>query len=49
MLDSLILSFPKEGIENILVSLTSFFDAFVFLYAVVHHLKISILAKQNGI
>ena len=32
MLDSLILTFPKEGIENILVSLSNFFDAFVFSY-----------------
>ena len=32
MLDSLILTFPKEGIENVLVSLNSFFDAFVFSY-----------------
>ena len=32
MLDSLILTFPKEGIENVLVSLSSFFDAFVFSY-----------------
>ena len=32
MLDSLILIFPKEGIENVLVSLSSFFDAFVFSY-----------------
>ena len=32
MLDSLILTFPKEGIENVLVSLSSFFDAFVFLF-----------------
>ena len=30
MLDSLILTFSKEGIENVLVSLSSFFDAFVF-------------------
>ena len=32
MLDSLILTFPKEGIENVFVSLSSFFDATVFLY-----------------
>ena len=32
MLDSLILTFPKEGIENVLVSLSSFFYAFVFSY-----------------
>ena len=32
MLDSLILTFSKEGIENILLSLSSFFDAFVFSY-----------------
>ena len=30
MLDSLILTFSKEGIENVLVSLSSFFDVFVF-------------------
>ena len=28
MLDSLILTFPKEGIQNVLVSLSSFFEAF---------------------
>ena len=49
MLDSLILNFPKEGTENFLVSLSSFFDVFVFSIAVVHHLKISILVKQKGI
>ena len=32
MLDSLILTFPKEGTENVLVTLNSFFDAFVFSY-----------------
>ena len=32
MLDSLILTFPKEGIENVLVRLSSFFDPFVFSY-----------------
>ena len=32
MLDSLILTFPKEGTENVLVSLSSFFDGFVFSY-----------------
>ena len=32
MLDSLILTFSKEGIENVLVSLSSFFDAFAFSY-----------------
>ena len=32
MLDSLILTFSKEGIENVLVSLSSFFDGFVFSY-----------------
>ena len=30
MLNSLILTFPKEGIENVLVSLGPFFDVFVF-------------------
>ena len=33
MLDSLILTFSKEGIENVLMSLSSFFDAFVFSYS----------------
>ena len=32
MLDILILTFPKEGIENVLGELSSFFDAFVFSY-----------------
>ena len=32
MLDSFILIFSKEGIENVLVSFSSFFDAFVFSY-----------------
>ena len=32
MLDSLILTISKEGIENVLVSLSFFFDAFVFSY-----------------
>ena len=32
MIDSLILAFSKEGIENVLVSLSSLFDAFVFSY-----------------
>ena len=32
MFDSLILTFPKEGIENVLASLIFFFDAFVFSY-----------------
>ena len=51
MLDSLIVTFSKEGIENVLVSLSSFFDAFYLCFhiAVVHHLKISILVKQKGI
>ena len=49
MLDSLILNFSKEGTENVM-SLSSFFDAFVLSYkAVVHHLKTSILVKQKGI
>ena len=49
MLDSLILIFPKEGIENVLVSLSSFLMRLCFHIAVVHHLKISILVKQKGI
>ena len=48
MLDSLILTFSKEGIENVLVSLSSFFDALCFHIAVVHNV-ISILVKQKGI
>ena len=32
MLDTLILTFSKKEIENVLVSLSSFFDAFVFSY-----------------
>ena len=32
MLDSFILTFSKEGMENVLVSLSSLFDAFVFSY-----------------
>ena len=32
MLESLILTISKEGIENVLMSLSSFFDAFVFSY-----------------
>ena len=48
MLDSLILTFSKEEIEIVLVSLSSFFDAFVFHIAVVHHV-ISLLVKQKGI
>ena len=32
ILDSLILTFSKEAIENVLVSLSSFSDAFVFSY-----------------
>ena len=48
MLDSLILTFWKEGIENVLVILRSFFDTLCFHIAVVHHV-ISILVKRNGI
>ena len=49
MLNSLILTFSKEGIENVLVSLSN--DAFYLCFhiAVVHDLKISILVKQKGI
>ena len=32
MVYSLILTFSKEGIENVLLSVSSFFDAFVFSY-----------------
>ena len=48
MLDSLILTFSKEGIENVLVTLSSFFDTLCFHIAVVHHV-ISILETQKGI
>ena len=32
MLDILILNFPDEGTDNVFVSLSSFFDVFVFSY-----------------
>ena len=46
-LDSLILTFSKEGIENVLVSLSSFLMCLCFHIAVVHHLKISIPVNQR--
>ena len=49
MLDILILTFPKEGIENVLVSKVLSLMRLCFHIAVVHHLKISILVKQKGI
>ena len=49
MLDILILTFPKEGIENVLVSEVLSLMRLCFHIAVVHHLKISILVKQNDI
>ena len=48
MLDSLILTFSKEGIENVLVCLVLSLMRLCFLIAVVHHV-ISILEKQKGI
>ena len=48
MLDSLILTFPKEGIENVLVSLNSFFDAFVFLFCSCAPLKDRHSCKTKG-
>ena len=49
MLDSLILSFSKEGIENVFVSLSSFFDAFVFSYCCCAPYEVKHSAKQKGI
>ena len=48
MLDSLILSFPKEGIENVLVTLCSFFDAFVFSYCCCTPFKDKHSCKAKG-
>ena len=48
MLGSLILIFPKEGNENVLVNLSSFLMRLCFHIAVVYHLNISILVKQKG-
>ena len=48
MLDSLILTFPKEGIENVLVSFSSFFDAFVFSYCCCAPFKDKHSCKAKG-
>ena len=48
MLDSLILPFPEEGIENILVTLSSFFDVFVFSYCCCAPFKDKHSCKAKG-
>ena len=48
MLDNLILNFPKERIENVLVSLNSFFDAFVFSYCCCAPFKDKHSCKAKG-
>ena len=48
MLDSLILTFSKEGIENVFVSLSSFFDAFVFSYCCCAPFKDKHSCKAKG-
>ena len=48
MLDSLILTFSKEGIEIVLVSLSSFFDAFVFSYCCCAPFKDKHSCKAKG-
>ena len=48
MLDSLILTFPKEGIENVLVSFNSFFDAFVCSYCCCAPFKDKHSCKAKG-
>ena len=48
MLDSLILSYSKEGIENVLLSLSSFFDAFVFSYCCCAPFKDKHSCKAKG-
>ena len=48
MLDSSILTFSKEGIENILVNLSSFFDAFVFSYCCCAPFKDKHSCKAKG-
>ena len=48
MLDSLILTFPKEGIENILVSLSPFFDSFVVSYCCCAPFKDKHSCKTKG-
>ena len=49
MLDSLVLTFPKEGIENVLASLCSFFDAFVFSYCCCAPFKDKHFYRAKGI
>ena len=52
MLDSLIalliLTFPKEEIENVVVSLSSFFDAVVFSYCFCAPFKDKHSCKAKG-
>ena len=48
MLDSLILTFPKEGIENVLMSSSSFLDAFVFSYCCCTPFKVKHSCKAKG-
>ena len=48
MLESLILIFPKEGIENVLVSLSSFCNAFVFSYCCCAPFKDKHSCKAKG-
>ena len=50
MLDSLILTFPKEGMElkNVLVNLSFFFDAFVFSYCCCAPFKDEHSCKAKG-
>ena len=49
MLDSSILNFPKEGTENVLVSLSSFFDVFVSSYCCCAPFKDKPLAECNKV
>ena len=48
MLESLILTFSKEGIENVLVSLSSFHDTFVFSYCCCAPIKDKHSCKAKG-
>ena len=48
MLDSLILNFSKEGTENVLMSLSSFFDTFVFSYCCCASFKDKHSCKAKG-
>ena len=49
MLDSLVLTFSKEGIESVLVSVSSYFDAFVFSYCCCALFKDKHSCKAKGI